>query len=723
MEVFKQVSVIIPSLNPDEKLKKTVEELLNAGFDDIILVDDGSEQQYKKYFPDENEFPQITLLVHDRNRGKGAALKTAFSFYEKNRVGRAGVVTADGDGQHTLSDIVKCSQAMIDKEEVILGARNFSEDGVPFKSRAGNNITRFVLKTLCGINIGDTQTGLRAVPSKYVDILTQIEGQRYDYETNMLLEFKKKGISMVDVPIETVYIDDNKASHFHPFRDSFLVYFFILKYLMSSLVSAGVDLGLFWLLSYIFGSGHVILFTVLARVVSSLTNFTINKKAVFKNNSDIKSTIIRYYTLAIPQMLVSGGSVKLLSLAFGVGESSGWVTLIKLIIDTILFFISYRIQHSWVFKEDNGEKKMKETKNKKTGGKLTAKTVVKRVFACLGTLILYAVIAVFSVCAVLLNGPSKTIRDTLVLSAMQASATKWVPGLFLSDKTVNQIIEDSKKVNTETVDIDELDDTDSNSFWSNAIDGMVYETVSTDNFKAYVLVIKDPSRVFVGTSSSNYSSATEGMRFAAMASKYDAEAMINGGEFSDTGGTGNGATPIGLTYSQGKCVWGSDTSATFIGITKDNKLYVSEGITKAKAESLGIRDAVSFQSGNVLITHEGKDVKLHYSDSNTGRAQRTAIGQREDGAIIMIVTDGRTASSIGATHNDMVEIMAKYGAVTAAKLDGGSSAIMYYDDYYDKYNIDKSTLDQYQLQGLVNNYKAFTNPRRLPTYWIVSKEA
>ena len=152
-------------------------------------------------------------------------------------------------------------------------------------------------------------------------------------------------------------------------------------------------------------------------------------------------------------------------------------------------------------------------------------------------------------------------------------------------------------------------------------------------------------------------------------------------------------------------------------------MIVRESMTKAEADALGIRDAVSFQTGNTLIEKDGENVVLYYAEGNTGTAQRTAIGQRADGTVILICTDGRTASSLGATHNDMIDMMVSYGAVSAGMLDGGSSSMMYYRDYYNKYETDTSRLDKYQLQGLVNKYKAFTTPRRMPTFFLVSEES
>ena len=137
---------------------------------------------------------------------------------------------------------------------------------------------------------------------------------------------------------------------------------------------------------------------------------------------------------------------------------------------------------------------------------------------------------------------------------------------------------------------------------------------------------------------------------------------------------------------------------------------------------MGIRDAVSFQTGNVLITNDDENVTLYYAENNVGMAQRTAIAQRADGAVILVVTDGRSASSLGATRNDIIDLLVAEGAVVAGMLDGGSSTMMYYEDYYTKYDIDTAGLDEYQKQGLTNRYKAFTKPRHMPTYFLVAPE-
>ncbi|MBQ2092339.1 MAG: phosphodiester glycosidase family protein [Clostridia bacterium] len=344
---------------------------------------------------------------------------------------------------------------------------------------------------------------------------------------------------------------------------------------------------------------------------------------------------------------------------------------------------------------------------------------VGRFFLCLFTLILMVIITVFSACLVISYGPSPTIRNILVLSAKQASATKWVPGLFLSDAAIQEIIDASNSVNTDVVTVDDIATDSDDDEWADAIDGMKLIFRQEPNFKAYVLLIKDPSRVKLGISSENFAGATAGMRIFEIADKYKCVAAINGGEFADPGGQGTGAQPIGITYSDGKCVWGTSTSGTFIGFDKDNKLVCVEGMSTAKGTELGIRDGCCFMYKNVIIERDGDNVKLNYADDNLGIAQKTAIGQRADGTVIMIVTDGRSAESVGATRNDMIDLMVEYGAVTAGSLDGGSSSMLYYRNYYDAYKIDKDGLEEYNQMGLVNRYKAFTKPRRIPTYFIV----
>ncbi len=720
--MFNKICILIPSLNPDEKLIKTIDGLKEVGFKNFIIVDDGSDEAHQKNFPVSDQENNFIVLRHPFNKGKGAAIKTAFKFILKYSNTIKGVITVDGDGQHDPEDVKNCAEALLrEGDKIILGCRDFSLPQVPPRSRFGNKTTSFIFRALCGIKISDTQTGLRGFPIQHLPFLLNVKGERFEYETNMLLKFKQAGIELFEVTIKTIYEEEGKhESHFKTVRDSIRVYSFILGFWLSSTASAIIDLLLFYLLNKlcggIFGSLSVLISTVVARAVSSFTNFTINRSQVFDFEGSSKKAMLRYYALAIPQMLVSAGIVSLLSFAFSANPEIK--TVLKLVVDVVLFFISYRIQQTWVFSTATKKQAVSEKPKKK----LTVKNVINRSLISVGTALLLVIITAFSAGMVVAHGPSKTMRDMLVLSAMQASATKWVPGLFLPKKTVKEIVDNSHKISTDSIDVDDyVGETDEDE-WKDANKGTKLIFIQKPNFKAYLLMVKDPSRIKVGVSSENYSTATGGMRIFNFAEKYNALAVINGGEFADTGGTGNGAQPMGLTYAGGKRVWGGNGNRTFMGFTKDNKFVCYEGITTDKAEELGIRDAVSFQTGNLLIDNADGKVNLHYGDGNLGAAQRTAIGQRADGTVIMLVTDGRSASSIGATRNDVIDILVEYGAVSAGMLDGGSSAMMYYRDYYNIYDVDTTKLDNYQKQGLVNQYKAFTTPRRLPTCFIVTEE-
>ncbi len=350
-----QFTLVIPSLNPDEKLLSTVSAAVEAGIDDILLVDDGSAAESRRYFRElADTYPQVTLLSHQENRGKGAALKTAFAYFLENRSGRFGVVTADGDGQHRMEDVLACAQEMMRGEPaVVLGCRDFGLEKVPPRSRFGNRATSLVFRLFFQMKLSDTQTGLRAIPAVYLEALMEAKGTRYEYETNMLILLGERNIPYREVTIETLYFDDNRASHFRPVRDSLRVYGLILKYAANSLASAGVDLLAFYLLGlFVFhGSGRLAVLgaTVCARMLSLVVNFSLNRRFVFENNASRLEAFARYVCLAVPVMLISWLAVYGIScLAAGTGSLGR--TLIKLPVDTALFLVSFRVQRKWVFR-------------------------------------------------------------------------------------------------------------------------------------------------------------------------------------------------------------------------------------------------------------------------------------------------------------------------------------------------------------------------------------
>lgn len=350
-----KVAVVIPSLNPDGKLIEVVDSLVSAGFDDIIVVNDGSDSNHMKPFEKVQEYKQCTVLKHDVNRGKGRALKTAFEYCLANRKDLAGVVTVDGDNQHKVKDILNCCQKMLElSDKVILGVRDFSGKDVPAKSRYGNNITSFVFRFACGIKISDTQTGLRAIPYEYLPVMCKIGGERFEYETNMLLEMKRCNIEMAEVPITTVYIEENASTHFHPIRDSFKIYAVILKYLFGSFASFLIDISIFTALNFLLlniseASVRIFAATLAARAVSSIFNYCYNRKAVFEHRGRVASSVLRYYTLCVVQLCMSYGMVYFITKILSLGPVL--TTVAKAAVDTILFIISFQLQRIWVFKK------------------------------------------------------------------------------------------------------------------------------------------------------------------------------------------------------------------------------------------------------------------------------------------------------------------------------------------------------------------------------------
>lgn len=361
MSCLSKVSIVIPSLDPDDKLLAVVDGLLSVGFDDIILINDGSKPENLSYFSAAAENPQVTVLHHPKNLGKGAALKTAFAWFLENRSERVGVVTADGDNQHHPEDIKACAEHLCDTGHFTLGVRDFSLPEVPARSRSGNRITSFVFKVFIGMTISDTQTGLRALPAAQLPLFLRVFGDRFEYETNMLLALKEHSLVYDEVKIRTVYIEENKSSHFRAVQDSWRIYKLLLahffRYTLSSLVSAILDEGLFALLSFVLqgfltGFALTAVPTAAARLISSLFNFFVNKKYVFRKNVSTGKALLRYYALAIPTALAQMGLTYGVFALLGIGAGQTLLrALIYGIVMVALFIFTFMVQQRWVFTE------------------------------------------------------------------------------------------------------------------------------------------------------------------------------------------------------------------------------------------------------------------------------------------------------------------------------------------------------------------------------------
>ena len=339
------VVIVIPALNPTGKLIRLVHDIFSLFSPHIIVIDDGSDESCAKVF--EALKPMgCEVITHERNLGKGAALKTGFRRALAEHPDMYGVVTADCDGQHLPQDIFKLARRLREGAEgIVLGERNFDSKRAPRRSRWGNKITAFVFELKTDIKLRDTQTGLRAIPRPYLPALIKTRGSRYEYEMDMLLYAYEMDIPIITLPVETVYSERDRSSHFHAVRDSARIYLDLLKFSCSSGICAIVDLGLFILLSsLVFGHSHfeIVICAMLARIVSGTGNFLINRFIVFKHKS--KTAPAKYLALFIIQMFLSSQLTALLSLTVLSP------TVSKIIVDTLLFILNYNVQRKFIFK-------------------------------------------------------------------------------------------------------------------------------------------------------------------------------------------------------------------------------------------------------------------------------------------------------------------------------------------------------------------------------------
>lgn len=351
MSAQTEVAVVIPSLDPDEKMTTLIERLKEAGFEKILVVNDGSSSQYDCFYEGAQELG-CTVLKHAVNWGKGRALKTAFNYFLNELPQYVGMVAVDSDGQHSVEDTIRCAQVLLEHPDaLVLGCRDFKKENIPFRSRFGNVLTCKVLKALCGVGVSDSQTGLRGFSRQMMKQFMDTKGERFEFETNMLIETKEKDIPILEVPIETIYIENNATSHFNPLKDSLKIYAVFGKFLFASLSSFIIDILLFTffvsLTKSYFSNSYILVSTIGARIISSTFNFLINKNKVFQNKSGGFSTYIKYAVLCVGQMLLSAGGVFLFHAYLRMGES-----IAKILVDSILFIISFQIQREWVFGKD-----------------------------------------------------------------------------------------------------------------------------------------------------------------------------------------------------------------------------------------------------------------------------------------------------------------------------------------------------------------------------------
>ncbi|MBQ9789824.1 MAG: bifunctional glycosyltransferase family 2/GtrA family protein [Lentisphaeria bacterium] len=380
MQTDKKIAIVLPAFDPDDKMLTFVNNLHNSMGDslELLVINDGSKaEKIAEYFDVVSKIPGCTVLHHEKNRGKGAALKTAFNYLLKKYADDdsfVGCVTADCDGQHSLADVRKCMEILADNpDKLILGCREFQKDNVPWKSRFGNELTLFIFNKILKISLDDTQTGLRGLGRNVMAYSLGIKGDRFEFETDMLLISKIKKFGIISYPIETIYFDENSGTHFRPLKDGLKIYWRILRVLfgqflafcLSSLSAAILDIGIFFVLfHYLFKEDlhcqipgdrvinlRVFYCCFIARVISSVWNFYLNRRLVFKSHGKghiaLGKEVVKYYLLAVVVFAVSWIFTDIMDDI--VHEK--FLTVVKAIIDTVIFVIIYYIQKLFIFKK------------------------------------------------------------------------------------------------------------------------------------------------------------------------------------------------------------------------------------------------------------------------------------------------------------------------------------------------------------------------------------
>jgi glycosyltransferase involved in cell wall biosynthesis len=341
------IPVLIPAYNPDKTLILLVHQLIQLNFKDIIIVNDGSKQECDEIFYILGEIKQCHILRHAVNLGKGRALKNGLNYFYLNFLNSFGIVTADADGQHNPDDIVKIAKSLENNpNKLVLGVRKFGKS-TPWRSLIGNTITKYIFAFLVGQKLTDTQTGLRGIPIQYIPLFIRLEGERYEYEMNMLLTSKSHNICLIEEQINTIYIENNKSSYFNPLIDSMKIYFLFIRFLLSSLFASLIDFIIFTTVFIM--SNNILTGIVFARLVSGNLNFFVNKNLVFRSSESISVAIVKYYTLFIAMGGIAYFSIHAMA-GFGIN-----VILAKIMTETLLFIASFTIQRDVIFtKQEEG---------------------------------------------------------------------------------------------------------------------------------------------------------------------------------------------------------------------------------------------------------------------------------------------------------------------------------------------------------------------------------
>ncbi len=345
-----EILIIIPAYNPPIELFEALLAKLDGAFKNVLIVNDGSDEEYNKFFKKLEK--KYHVLKHEYNLGKGKAIKTAYSFAIDNYPDVSAYVVIDCDNQHDVEDMINCCQkAMEHPDSLIIGVRDFSLANVPFKSKFGNIITRNIFKWLFNYSISDTQTGLRAVSPNLAKKLLEVSGDRYNYELKCLMACCENNIPIIEVPIKTIYIENNKESRFNPVKDSLIIYKEFVNYYFKLFIPYLISLIAFLAIFYLLNSNDdlkaLILANSLAGIINIIANILMNYKNIYYHNN-ISNNLV-YVLKKILKYFIAGFFIYI---SYNLLDMN--LLISKVLIDIILTIIIYIIFRNVGF---NGEKK------------------------------------------------------------------------------------------------------------------------------------------------------------------------------------------------------------------------------------------------------------------------------------------------------------------------------------------------------------------------------
>lgn len=333
---------LVPAFKPDSRLPEIARALVASGeFASVFCVNDGSGKTFDPTFQELKE-TGVHVISHHVNLGKGMALRTGLNAAACAYPTAPGIITFDADGQHRTEDILAVTQSLrTHPKALVLGVRNLPRSA-PLRSRFGNALTRRVLQFLTGVKLTDTQTGLRGIPRNMIPSLIRLSSTGYDFELDMLMCARPSGTPILEVPIETIYIENNTSSHFNPLLDSIKIYFVFIRFSSVSIITALLDYAAF---AAAFHFGISLLGSlVVGRLFGATFQFCASHTFVFREKGMWLVSGFRYLLVLL---VLSSASYFGMLFARNHLEISPFFS--KWVVELMIFLISFLLQRDFVF--------------------------------------------------------------------------------------------------------------------------------------------------------------------------------------------------------------------------------------------------------------------------------------------------------------------------------------------------------------------------------------